>query len=155
MALQPVKRNIIRAVVRQFGRPTGPTGRVVGWIMAHRSSNVRRNEWVVELLDLETDAHVLEVGFGPGVAVAALARAVPNGRVYGIDHSPVMLQQAGRRNAAAVRSGLVQLSVAPVERMPEFDAPLDAVVAVNTVLFWDEPTKRLAELRTRLRSGGR
>jgi SAM-dependent methyltransferase len=155
MGLEHMKHTVLHAVVRQFGRPTGAGGRVAGWIMAHRSSNVRRNEWAVELPDLAPDAHVLEIGFGPGVAIAALARAVPKGRVYGVDHSPVMLRHARRRNAAAVRSGLVHLEVAPVELVPPFDAPLDAILAVNTVGFWPEPVERLTELRVRLRSRGR
>jgi hypothetical protein len=46
--------------------------------------------------------HVLEIGFGPGLAIQQVARLVPTGHVVGIDHSALMVQQAGRRNQAAV-----------------------------------------------------
>jgi ubiquinone/menaquinone biosynthesis C-methylase UbiE len=54
--------------------------------MAHRPSNRRRNRWVVSLLGIRPADQVLEIGFGPGLAIAELARAGA-GHVYGIDHS--------------------------------------------------------------------
>jgi ubiquinone/menaquinone biosynthesis C-methylase UbiE len=146
---------MLRRAVGQFGSPHGLGGSLVGWVMAHRASNVQRNEWVVETLGLAPSDHVLEVGFGPGIAIAALARAVPEGRVYGIDGSAVMLRQASRRNAEAIQRGLVQLELASVEQLPGYGEPFDAIIAVNTMQFWPEPDARLAELRALLRSGGR
>jgi ubiquinone/menaquinone biosynthesis C-methylase UbiE len=77
--------------------------------MAHRSSNRRRNAWVVSLLDVQRDDRVLEIGFGPGVAIRELARLAADGYVYGLDHSEVMVRQAARRNAEGVRRGRVDL----------------------------------------------
>ncbi len=138
--------------------------------MGHRHSNVARNRWAAELLDIETDARVLELGCGPGVAIAALAGRVTEGLVVGVDHSTVMLRQARRRNAAAVTSGRVRLVCASVEELlpdprdeqgpmeigsaPPFDLPFDAVLAVNSVGFWPEPEARLSGVRHLLRSGG-
>ncbi len=139
----------------QFGKPRGAAGRLAGWVMAHRSSNVRRNQWVVEVLDLPPDVRLLEVGFGPGIAIEAFARALPDGHVYGIDHSDVMLRQATKRNAEAVRAGRVHLAQRSVADLPEYDVAMDAIVAVNNMWFWPEPPIRLKELRTALRAGGR
>lgn len=148
-----LKRQVLGKLVRQFGNPRGSTGRVAGWVMAHRRSNRQRNEWVVGLLDVRPTDRVLEVGFGPGVAIAELARRA--GHVHGIDRSEVMVRQAIRRNRAAVRAGRVELVHAPVDRLPSFGAPLDAVLAVNSLGFWPEPAQRLRELRALLRPGGR
>lgn len=123
--------------------------------MAHRASNQRRNHWVVSLLDVRPTDRVLEVGFGPGLAIAELATAAVRGRVYGVDHSAVMVRRAGRRNSAAVRAGRVELVCAPVDRLPRFDEPLDAILAVNSVGFWPDPVERLTELLLLLRPGGR
>ena len=65
-----VKRAVISAMVGQFGHPRGTAGSVAGWVMAHRSSNRRRNNWVVSLLDVQPGERVLEIGFGPGLAVS-------------------------------------------------------------------------------------
>lgn len=142
-------------VISQFGRPRGLVGWVAGFQMAHRSSNVRRNRWAVEQLELAPTDRVLEVGFGPGVAIEALAHAVPRGRVYGLDHSATMLRRASARNRAAVHTGMVQLRLGSVADLPAYDAPLDAILAVNSMGFWPEPAVRLEELRSLLRSGGR
>jgi ubiquinone/menaquinone biosynthesis C-methylase UbiE len=150
-----LKRRAIRAMVRQFGHPRGFAGRLAGWVMAHRGSNRRRNGWVVSLLDVRPTDRVLEIGFGPGIAVAELAGRATRGQVHGIDHSDVMVQQASRRNAAAIRANRVHLTHASVDRLPSFDEPFDAILAVNSMGFWPEPAERLRELRRLLRPGGR
>src|SRR5919197_1400300 len=59
--------------VAQFHQPTGAVGHIAGWIMGRRSSNVARNRWAVGLLDVQPTDRVIELGCGPGVAIAALA----------------------------------------------------------------------------------
>ncbi|HEY7012620.1 MAG TPA: methyltransferase domain-containing protein [Streptosporangiaceae bacterium] len=142
-------------VVGQAHHPRGAAGRVTGWEMAHRPSNRQRSAWVVALLDVQPADRVLEIGFGPGLTVAELARAGA-GHVYGIDHSGVMLRQASRRNAAAIRAGRVTLIRASADQIPPaLDGPFDAILAINSLGFWPSPAERLAELRRRLAPGGR
>jgi SAM-dependent methyltransferase len=151
-----VKRAVIAAIVGQFGHPQGMAGGVAGWVMARRPSNRQRNSWVVSLLDVQPDDRVLEIGFGPGLAIAELSRRVgDSGHVYGIDHSEVMLRQATRRNASAIAAGRVSLRRASVDQLPpSLGGPFDAILAVNSLGFWPAPTERLDELRRRLRPGG-
>jgi SAM-dependent methyltransferase len=153
-ATRTVGRVLVASLQRQFARPSGFAGALAGWVMAHRSSNRRRNAWVVSLLDVGSRDRVLEVGFGPGLAIQHLSRLAREGVVHGIDHSKVMLRQARRRNAAAMRSGRVELRLASVERLPTFDEPFDKIVGVNVIGAWAEPVRRLTELRWLLRPGG-
>jgi SAM-dependent methyltransferase len=142
--------------VAQFHHPTGAVGHVAGWVMGRRSSNLARNRWAVELLDVQPTDRVIELGCGPGVAIAALAARATRGLVVGVDHSQVMIGQAGRRNRAAIRAGRVRLVHMPVERLSTIDdGPFDAALAVNTVGMWADPTARLRELARLLRPGGR
>jgi SAM-dependent methyltransferase len=150
-----LKQKTMRALVAQFHRPHGAGGRAAGWVMAHRGSNRRRNVWAVGLLEVQPDDRVLEIGFGPGIAIGELARRATRGRVVGVDHSEVMVRQASRRNAAAVRDGRVELQLGNAEQLPEFDEPFDKILAVNSLMFWDDPVARLKELRGLLRPGGR
>jgi ubiquinone/menaquinone biosynthesis C-methylase UbiE len=152
-----VKRAVIAAIMGQFGHPRGAAGRVAGWVMAHRRSNRQRNSWVVSLLEVQPTENVLEIGFGPGLAIAELnRRAGEQGHVYGIDHSDVMLRQATRRNAAAIVAGRVTLRRASVDQFPPaLGGPFDAILAVNSFGLWPAPAERLGELRRRLRPGGR
>jgi ubiquinone/menaquinone biosynthesis C-methylase UbiE len=145
------------AIRDQFGRPRGRAGNIAGWVMACRSSNRRRNRWVVSLLDVQTTDRVLEIGFGPGLAIAELASRIgDSGHIHGIDHSEVMLRQASRRNASAIAAGRVSLDRASVDQLPpSVGIGLDVVLAVNSLGLWPAPVERLVELRQRLKPGGR
>ncbi len=148
-------RALDRDVIGQAHHPRGAAGRVAAWEMSHRPSNRQRSRWVVSLLGVQPADKILEIGFGPGLAIAALARAGA-GHVYGIDHSDVMLRYASRRNATAIRDGRVTLIRASVDQVPAaLDGPFDAILAVNSLGFWPAPAARLAELRRRLAPGGR
>lgn len=144
-----------RRIIAQAHHPTGPAGHVQGWIFGHRSSNVRRNRWAVELLDIKPSDHVIEFGCGPGVAVAALADRATQGLVVGVDHSALILRQARRRNANAIKEGRVRLIHAPVEDLRLADGSFDAALAVNTVGMWPEPAARLREIGRLLGPAGR
>lgn len=155
MQTAALKQRVIRYLVRQAHHPRGVVGWANGWMFALRPSNRQRNLWAVSLLDVRPTDRVLEIGFGPGIAIAALAGRATRGHVFGVDHSRAMVRHAARRNAAAVRAGRVHLAHASVERLPSFGGPLDAILGVNSVGFWPDPVERLRELRGLLRPAGR
>jgi SAM-dependent methyltransferase len=142
--VSPIKKILFQRLVAQFGHPRGLLGRLIGHSMATRTSNVKRSQWAVELLDIQPTDRVLEVGCGPGVALAA-AR-VRSESVVGVDPSSVMVRQARRRSGAEVHE-------ASAERLPEFDEPFDKVLAVNTVGHWPDPSAGLARIRSAMREG--
>ena len=47
-------------------------GRIVGFILAGRGSNLLRNRWTVDRLDPTSGDRVLEIGCGPGIALGLL-----------------------------------------------------------------------------------
>lgn len=142
-----------RGGIAQFHRPRGVPGRVAGWIMGRRSSNVTRNRWAVRLLDIQPSERVLELGCGPGVAVAALADRAA--LVVGVDHSAVMIRQAQHRNRSGIQAGRVRLVCVSVENLALGEGSFDAALAVNTLGMWPDPVARLRELARLLRPGGR
>ena len=149
-----LRQRSIDTVRAQFRRPTGLWGIAAGLLMTHRTSNRRRNEWAVSLPDVRRDDRVLELGFGPGLAIRELSRIAAEGYVCGIDHSELMLRWARRRNADGLRRGVVDLRLGSVDELPAFDEPFDKILAVNAMMFWREPVARLAELRRLLGPGG-
>ncbi len=101
---------------------------------------------------------VLEVGFGTGHDLVALARSVGTaGRVRGLDLSDGMRQVALRRLRAAGLSDRVELCVADAVSMPYGDATVDSLVMSLTLELFDSPEVPLvlAECRRVLRPGGR
>jgi ubiquinone/menaquinone biosynthesis C-methylase UbiE len=133
----------------QARRPAEVTGRLVGMIMARLNADMEHAG--VELLSLRGDERALEIGYGPGVGIAALLAALPDGRVAGIDPSPVMYRQASRRAGAAKR---VDLRIGEVSSLPWPDAAFDGVLAVNTAQFWPDPAADVAEALRVLAPGG-
>ena len=150
-----LKQRVIRAVVGQFVRPRGLPGRLVGWEMAVRPSNRKRNLWAVELLEVQSTDRVLEIGFGPGVAIQALAHLTANGNVYGIDHSEVMVRQAIARNRRAVDEGRVSLVLGTPEDLARFEVLFDKALIVNNFGMWPSPARGLERLRNVMSPGGR
>jgi SAM-dependent methyltransferase len=141
-------------LVGQFGRPRGLIGHLAGWVMARRPSNRQRNLWVVSLLNVQPTDRVLEIGFGPGIAIQELSRLASAGRVCGVDHSAVMVHQASKRNADAISAGRVDLRRASAEDLPYFEDRFDTILAVNSMGFWPDIARTLRQLRARLRPGG-
>jgi len=91
-------KGISYTLTRQFEKPSGVLGWLTGQIMSHRMSNIDRNLWTVSLLSPKPDDTILEIGFGPGVAIDAITGRIPKGKVIGLDHSIVMLNEATKRN---------------------------------------------------------
>ncbi len=142
------------AIVEQFGHPRGLLGAIAGLIMRVRPSNRARNTRTVDLLDIRPEDRVLEVGFGPGLAVGRAAELASRGKVVGVDHSELMLRQARRRNARAIQEGRLELLLGSAERLPDFPERFEKVFAVNVYAFWSEPVTVLRHLRGMMKTGG-
>ena len=136
----------------QFGHPRGVLGWVVGTIMAFE--NRARNQWAVSLLDAQPQEHILEIGFGPGLAIRALGQTTGAALIAGVDDSLVMMQQARKRNTAAIRSGRVALQHGSVAQLPYPDAAFHKVLAVNSLHHWPAPSDNLREVRRVLKPNG-
>jgi SAM-dependent methyltransferase len=89
--------------------------------MALRPSNRKRNRLVVALLGVQPQDHVLEIGFGPGLAIRELARRATDGFVLGIDPSEVMVSQAAVLLAAGAPDGVVEELFRSIEDISDED----------------------------------
>jgi len=143
-----------QALVAQFRRPSGMLGHLAGFIMAHRPSNIERNRWALELLELRETDRVLEIGYGPGIALEQAAKTVTQGLIAGIDHSEAMLAQASKRNAQSIRQGCMRLFSGSIDDLPAFDQPFDKIYSANVVQFWDDPAAEFRKLAQLLAPGG-
>jgi ubiquinone/menaquinone biosynthesis C-methylase UbiE len=117
--------------------------------------HIPENQWTVALLDVQSTDHILEIGFGPGIAIQAVASHTTDGRVAGIDFSKAMVATATRRNAAAVRGGKVDLHYGDAARLPFGDSLFDKAFSIHSIYFWTKPLDTLTEIRRVLKLGGR
>jgi ubiquinone/menaquinone biosynthesis C-methylase UbiE len=109
---------------------------------------------MVDCLQVGPHDRVLDVGCGPGLAVAAAA-LVSDGTVVGVDASPTMVRLARRRNRTAVRQGRVEIRRADAARLPYPDGHFSRAGSLNSLQFWPSPDDGLRELHRVLEPGGR
>jgi len=140
-------------LMRVFGRPKGILGRLGGIIMARM--NQRCAAWVITLLGIQPNDKVLEVGFGPGVGIGLLTRAVAGGYVAGVDPSEEMLEQAKARNVKAIESNRVDLRCGSVESLPFEDNTFNKALAINSMQVWPDAVAALREMRRVMTPSGR
>ncbi len=144
----------LRMVAGQLGRPSGALGRLV----ARRLNRGNRAvvTAAVEAARPAPGAAVAEVGFGGGLGVSLLLdRVAPDGVVHGVEISETMLARAGRVFRREVADGRLQLHRATMDRLPQPDGSLDAVVSTNTIYFVDDLPAALTGIARVLRPGGR
>ncbi len=108
---------------------------------------------VIRALALAPDAKVADLGAGTGYFTVRLARAVPQGKVYGIDVEPDMVKYlADRARREALPNVVPVLAAEDDPRLPE---PVDLVLVVDTYHHIDDRPAYFARLRQKLAPGGR
>jgi trans-aconitate 2-methyltransferase len=105
------------------------------------------------MLALEGGEHVLDIGCGDGKVTAQIARAVPRGRVVGLDTSPDMIQFA-QRNFPADRHPNLHFQKGDARALT-FVGEFDAVVSFACLHWVIDHQPVLAGIARALRSGGR
>jgi cyclopropane fatty-acyl-phospholipid synthase-like methyltransferase len=111
-----------------------------------------RNRWTVDLLDPRSGQRVLEIGCGPGVALE-LCLSRMSVKAVGVDHSGLMIGQASRRNATALRAGRLQLIEGTIDDVPRELAPFDKLFSINVIQFVDRAAF-IARAKALLKPGG-
>jgi len=146
--------NLQQTLVAQFHHPRGILGRLAGWIMANRASNLERNRWTVELLQLNPTDHVLELGPGPGVTLGLILESVREGRVVAVDHSTSMLSRCRNAHRQALQAGRLELIQASFTSLPPLQDTFDKILAVNSLQFDGMSIETLRSVTDHLRPGG-
>jgi SAM-dependent methyltransferase len=127
-----------------------------GW--ASRFDDPSRASWqkpddVIKALALAPESVVADIGAGTGYFSVRLARALPNGRVYGSDIEPEMVRYLRER---AVKENLPSLhAVGATRESPALPEPVDLALFVNVQGLMVNPGDYFSRLRALLKPGGR
>lgn len=125
---------------------------------ATRFEDPKRDAWqkpdeVIAALGLAPDAKVADIGSATGYFPVRLAKAVPQGRVYGVDVESSMVEYLNKR---AEREGITNLTSVLAEfsdaKIPE---PVDVILMVNTYHHIESRPAYFAKLAASLKPGGK
>jgi SAM-dependent methyltransferase len=124
--------------------------------VVNRPRAAGRLVWAVDVLAVEPDERLLEIGCGHGVAVSLVCERLDGGTITAIDRSQKMIEMARKRNAEYVAAGAASFQTATPLDADLGDARFDKVFAINVGMFWRQrPVRELAILREHLAPEGR
>ncbi|MBL1410059.1 class I SAM-dependent methyltransferase [Sphingobacterium faecale] len=138
---------------RMFVVPDGNWGEKGAAMMVDKGDTMAIK--AVALLDLTKKDRVIEIGFGPGIALEVLAKIVTDGSVVGIDPSDLMHRLAAERNIEAINKGKIALFKGTVSHLPFDDNSFNGALAMDNMHFWNDPLNGLKELKRVLLPGSK
>ena len=108
---------------------------------------------VIQALKLKPDAVIADIGSGTGYFAARLARMLPQGRVYGVDTEPGMVQYLADR---AKREGLKNITAVQAKPgVPALPEKTDLILLVDVYHHIDSRESYFRTLQQSLKTGGR
>lgn len=135
----------------QCGNPRGIIGNIMTWGMNRVNKAMYRA--VVDSVQVDSDKKLLDVGYGNGYLIKLLYHKVKC-RIYGIDISNDMLEQASKKNRQGINEGRIQLSVGDCCNLNFKEEFFDVVTTTNTIYFWEDTVKGMQEIYRVLKAGG-
>ena len=123
-----------------------------------RVSERKFAELALETLSIQEGETILEIGFGSGYCLERIAEYVgKNGKAYGVDISPGMVQVTRRRLEKAGLLDRAELYCGDAASLPYEDSALSAVFMSFTLELFDtlEISIVLNEVKRVLKPGGR
>lgn len=143
---------LLSAIGKQLQHPKGLFGKALfRWMTAKTIEHAR---WTADLMDVQTDDDVLEIGFGNGANLALLTQRAPKGHVVGAEVSETAMEMASRRNAEAISAGRVRLHRAAGGALPFEEGAFDKACTVATAYVIADPAAVFREMHRVLKPGG-
>lgn len=135
----------------QCGNPHGLIGRLMTWAM-NRANNVMY-QGIVHELQLTPKTKLLDVGFGNGYLEKLIVRKC-RCFITGIDISEDMVRKAAASNRRFVDSGNMRFQLGDCCELSFPDKSFDVVTTMNTIYFWNDTAKGMAEIYRVLKDDG-
>jgi ubiquinone/menaquinone biosynthesis C-methylase UbiE len=124
-------------------------GRLFAWMYSVAGRNSYSNRVVVEHASLEPGDRVLDLGCGPGAALAAASKVVDPSQLAGVDPTPGFISQCRRRFPTA------DIRLGSAEEIPFEDGRFTVAWTIASFHHWVDPDSGLAEMWRVLAGGGR
>ena len=148
-----LNKDKLKIIAEQLRKPEGDLAIDVAKKM--NSGNRLINLSTIEALEVKPHDRLLEIGMGNGFFVKDIF-ALNNSLHYcGCDYAEIMVDESLKNNEQLVKVGQAEFHVASADALPFADHIFDKVFSVNTVYFWEDPEKVLAEIHRVLSQQGK
>nr|WIF20042.1 DisF427 [Sorangium cellulosum] len=144
---------LAKLMLSQARNPRGLGGKITSFFMNKGNQDV--NDLTLEFLDVQPHHHVLDLGFGGGLTFPILLDKLKGGKLYGLEMSRTMVEQAAKKYARNIDDGKLEVKEGVVDRMGFSDGQFDRILTVNTVYFWPNLGTGFKEIARVLKPGGK
>jgi len=143
---------IVNAIGRQLQHPKGVFGKILfSWMTKKTIEHAR---WTADLLGVQPDDHILEIGFGNGTNIKLLLQRASRGAVTGVEISQTAIEMASKNNAKAISDGRVKLYHYAGSTLPFEDSVFDKACTVATAYVIADPGAVFNEMYRILKPNG-
>lgn len=142
----------VKKTLNQCRKPQGEEGKEI--VERMNKNHYEVTGWGLQMLTLEDDSQVIDLGCGGGKTVQRLAIHTPKGKVFGLDYSEDCVEWANELNQPEVEEGRVVIIRGEVENTPFEMEQFDVATAVETVYFWEDRVRAFQEVYRILKPEG-
>lgn len=145
--------NLLKLIGKQMQYPKGFFGKVLfAWMTPKTIAHAR---WTADLLGIQPEDHIIEIGFGNGANIELLLRRAVRGSVTGVEISKTAIEMASKKNAKAISEGRVTLHLALGNALPSENNAFDKACSVATAYVIEDPGAVFKEMFRVLKPKGR
>jgi SAM-dependent methyltransferase len=144
---------LFNAIGKQLQYPRGVFGKILfAWMTRATIAHAR---WTVDLMDIQPNDDIIEIGFGNGANIKLLLQQAVRGSVTGVEISETAIEMASQKNAKAISEGRVKLYQTAGNSLP-FEADVyDKACTVSTAYVIEDPGAVFKEMYRVLKPNGR
>lgn len=148
-----MEENQLKQFAANLRKPEGDFGREMGEKM--NMTNRYINQYTIEELSVKPNDQILELGMGNGFFVKDVLAFDSSVRYTGCDFSQDMVDESTLRNEQFVQEGRAKFVFGEAENLPFENASFEKAFTINTVYFWENREKVLAEFHRVLKPLGK
>lgn len=144
---------LLKAIGKQMQHPRGVLGKILfAWMTRKTIAHAR---WTVDLMDIQPNDDIIEIGFGNGANIKLLIQRAIRGSVTGVEISETAIEMASKKNAKAISEGRVKLHQAAGNSLPFEAGVYDKACTVATAYVIEDPGAVFKEMCRVLKPNGR
>jgi len=139
-------------IAKQGAKPTGYLGKITGKLMNRLHTKLYIDYFKYDLPSEKSK--ILDIGCGGGKFIKFLSDTNDTYKVFGLDHSPEMVELARAINEDAIAKKQVQIIQGSIANILVKKSTIDLITAFETVQFWSDIGKAFIEIERLLQIGG-